>query len=281
MLTKARRESGHYWDNVSQEWGPTVGDDLWREHCDGLHETLLNGWVTPGAGRLLKTDLFDESLAKGVLPQLSQVGNHLFGIDLSYRTVLRATAHHELRNSCSCDVRRLPFAADSFDLVISNSTLDHFESRAEIDQSLREIERVLAPGGELVLTLDNLSNPVIKLRHKLPFEWLERLSIVPYFVGETLNVDEAKAMLRSAGFEILDVSTLMHFPRVISIFVSRYVGKSRFRGVMLRMLDAFERLGRWRTRFVTAHYFAIRARKERTDLKSTGHGQHAESLAPR
>ena len=262
MALNTTQESEKYWDSVSREWRRTSPDDLWREHCDGLYEALLSGWVAPGARRLLKTDLFDESLAKGLLPQLSTLSKQLFGIDLSHRTARRATAHHRLRNSCNCDVRSLPFESGAFDLVISNSTLDHFESRAEIATSLKEIARVLEPGGELILTLDNLSNPVIRLRHRLPFEWLKRLSIVPYFVGETLRVDEADEMLTSLGFEILDVSTLMHFPRVVSIFVARHVGKTRFRSQFLRGLNAFEKVGGWRGRFVTAHYFAIRARKK-------------------
>ncbi len=262
MALKTRQESERYWDSVSREWRRTSPDDLWREHCDGLYQNLLSGWVAPGARRLLKTDLFDESLATGLLPQLSTFSNQVFGIDLSYRTARRATTHHRLRNSCNCDVRRLPFQSGAFDLVISNSTLDHFESRAEIETSLKEIERILEPGGELILTLDNLSNPVIRLRHRLPFEWLKRLSIVPYFVGETLRIDEADEMLKSLGFEIVDVSTLMHFPRVISIFVSRHVGKTRLRSQFLWGLNAFEKIGRWRSRFVTAHYFAIRARKK-------------------
>ncbi|MCH2185382.1 methyltransferase domain-containing protein [Myxococcota bacterium] len=262
MALQTRQESESYWDSVSREWRRTAPDDVWRAHCDGLYQALLSGWVAPGTRRLLKTDLFDESLANGLLPQLSNFADQLFGIDLSHRTALRATGRQGLQNSCNCDVRSLPFESDSFDLVISNSTLDHFEARADIVTSLKEIERVLEPGGELILTLDNLSNPVIRLRHRLPFEWLKRLSIVPYFVGETLKVDEAEAMLTSLGFEIVDISTLMHFPRVISIFASRYVGKTRFRSHFLRGLNAFEKVGRWRSRFVTAHYFAIRARKK-------------------
>ena len=262
MPLKTTQESEKYWDSISREWRRTSPDDLWREHCDGLYEDLLNGWVAPGARRLLKTDLFDESLAKGLLPQLSTFSKQLFGIDLSLRTARRATTHHRLGNSCNCDVRSLPFESRSFDLVISNSTLDHFESRAEIETSLKEIARVLEPGGELILTLDNPSNPLIRLRHQLPFDWLKRLSIVPYFVGETLRVDEADTMLTELGFEVLDVSTLMHFPRVVSIFFARHVGKTRFRNQFLQFLNAFEKVGGWRSRFMTAHYFAIRARKK-------------------
>ena len=261
IFMSSKSEGGEYWDEVALRWDAADPTYLWREHCDDLHDALLRKWLRPGPGRHLKTDLFDESLATGLLPRLSTQVEDLFGIDLSLRTARRASRQPQLRNLCACDVRNLPFDSDVFHSVLSNSTLDHFGSKAEIMRSLEEIWRVLAPGGELILTLDNLTNPIIRLRHKLPFRLLERLSIVPYYVGETFRVDEAKSVLASLGFEIVDVTTFMHFPRFFSILISARLEKSRRRDGWLRMLNAFERLGRWPTRFWTGHYFAIRARK--------------------
>ena len=49
------------------------------------------------------------------------------------------------------DVRRLPFADDSFDIVVSNFVLHEVNNRAEREQMLREMARVLKPGGRLAL----------------------------------------------------------------------------------------------------------------------------------
>jgi ubiquinone/menaquinone biosynthesis C-methylase UbiE len=49
------------------------------------------------------------------------------------------------------DVRRLPFADASFDVVVSNFVVHEVNSRAEREQMLREIVRVLKPGGRLAL----------------------------------------------------------------------------------------------------------------------------------
>ena len=83
------------------------------------------------------------------------------------------------------DVRSLPFADGTFDVVVSNSTLDHFRSRKELIASMRELNRVTRPGGELVLTLDNRANPVVAFRNALPFHWLNRIRVLPYYVGVT------------------------------------------------------------------------------------------------
>jgi ubiquinone/menaquinone biosynthesis C-methylase UbiE len=49
------------------------------------------------------------------------------------------------------DVRQLPFADGSFDIAVSNFVLHEANNRAEREQMLREIVRVLKPGGRLSL----------------------------------------------------------------------------------------------------------------------------------
>jgi SAM-dependent methyltransferase len=49
------------------------------------------------------------------------------------------------------DVRQLPFGDDSFDFAVSNFVLHEVNNRAEREQMLREIVRVLKPGGRLAL----------------------------------------------------------------------------------------------------------------------------------
>jgi SAM-dependent methyltransferase len=47
-------------------------------------------------------------------------------------------------------LRELPFADGSFDLIVSHDVLQHIHER-ELDESLRELHRVLAPEGALLL----------------------------------------------------------------------------------------------------------------------------------
>jgi SAM-dependent methyltransferase len=49
------------------------------------------------------------------------------------------------------DVRQLPIADGSFDIAVSNFVLHEVNNRAEREQMLREIVRVLKPGGRLAL----------------------------------------------------------------------------------------------------------------------------------
>jgi arsenite methyltransferase len=54
----------------------------------------------------------------------------------------------EVRNG---DARKLPFAAASFDVVISNFVLHEMDTRADRERMLRELGRVLKPGGQIAL----------------------------------------------------------------------------------------------------------------------------------
>ena len=143
-----------------------------------------------------------------------------------------ARRHPEINAEC-CDVRELPYEDGTFDAVVSTSTLDHFETIAEIGEALRELRRVLAPGGTLVVSLDNLSNPLVAVRNALPFRWLHRIGLVPHYVGATCRPGELQRLLASTGFDVQATTAIMHVPRVIALAVG---------GGMDTMLG-FERLG--------------------------------------
>ena len=164
------------------------------------------------------------------------------------------------------DVRSLPFADGSFDAVISNSTLDHFTHARDITAALEELHRVLTPRGRLVLTLDNAANPAIALRNALPFTWLARLGLVPYFVGTTLGPTMAAAVLERIGFRVIEVTAILHCPRVLAVPLARLADTagSRWAPRLLRALAHFEHAERWPTRFRTGHFVAVLSEKDDT-----------------
>jgi ubiquinone/menaquinone biosynthesis C-methylase UbiE len=159
------------------------------------------------------------------------------------------------------DVRDLPFANGTFDGIVSNSTLDHFESLDDLSGSLQELFRVLRPGGQMILTLDNLSNPIILLRNCLPFPLLKRLKIVPYYVGVTLGPHRLQHLLEEIGFKVLEVDAIMHCPRVLAVAIARWMERyasPKAQRCFLRFLMAFETLSCLPTRFLTGYFIAVK-----------------------
>jgi hypothetical protein len=120
----------------------------------------------------------------------------------------------------------------------------------------------MKPGASLFLTLDNLANPVVRLRNRLPFHLLHRFGIVPYFVGETLTPDQLKNAMRTANLQLLEMAASMHAPRMAAVLIAGAVRKTwgthaadRF----LKIMQAFEVFNRLPFRYRTGHFIAVKA----------------------
>ena len=259
-----------YWDSVGADWQRRQPQKLWREFTDRQQIGLLARWssgLIGGGNRpdLLKTDLFDEVACQGIVPWLRASGVNATGIDVAPAIVAAAVARNPGLEAVVADVRLLPFAEASFDVIFSGSTLDHFETAADIQAALDELYRVLRPGGTLILTLDNPVNPLIWLRNGPLLGLLRRLCIVPYHVGATLGPRALERSVQTAGFDVVETTAVMHCPRVIAVAASRPVSRlsPAWRGSYLRHLQAWERLEHWPTRWLTGHYVAVHATKPR------------------
>jgi SAM-dependent methyltransferase len=254
-----------YWDTVGARSTGRHRQTLWRVHSDVVNSAWVARRLSMAPiGRLLKTDLFDEALAAGLYPLLSARGRTVIGVDVAVSTVRAARVRYGQLQGAGADVRALPFATGAFDAVVSNSTLDHFASAADIVASLNELQRVLRAGGQLLLTLDNLANPVVALRNALPFRPLHALGILPYQIGAACGPGQLQRDLCAAGFEVLGVDAILHCPRVFAVAAAAILercGSSRAQRYYLRCLMPFERLAGWRTRFLTGYFTAIVARK--------------------
>ena len=145
---------------------PLVAQQKRQEHQAWIRAALPE----PQTGIVLKTDLFEEAYGEdGIYGDLFPQSSLSLGMDLDEPTVRIAS---QRQVSCPartgfraivCDVRCLALRHLSVDVVVSTSTLDHFSSRQEIERSLDELNRVLRPGGTLLITMDNSRNPLYYL----------------------------------------------------------------------------------------------------------------------
>jgi SAM-dependent methyltransferase len=256
---------GAYWDAVGRQWQARRYGELWRRCSDEIHRLWLERAVGDLRGSLvLKTDLFDEAFGDGLAEWFEQRGNRVIGCDLAFSTARGAFQRRNCTASVVTDVRHLPFSSGRFDCVLSDSTLDHFEDEKQIQRSLEELSRVLCPRGTLLLTMDNPRNPLVALRNLYPAIW-QRLGAVPYSVGVTCSARRLRQLLEAAGFEVIEMSAILHVPRVLVVAVCRWI--ERLRGVRepaawwLRWLNRFEILGRLPCRQLSGHFVAVAARK--------------------
>lgn len=260
-----REQTSPYWDSVSLSFTQNVTTRLWRRHSDLLNRSLLQSWVgNLHPASILKTDAFDEAVGEGLYPFLKKRGAEVHGIDIAPEAVNEASKRYPDFNLRCGDVRDLPYADCSFDLIVSNSTLDHFCTPQDIGKALQELYRVLKSGGELIISLDNLQNPIIAIRSILPFRLLKKLHLVPYFVGFTFGRRGLIAALNKTGFDSVETKAMLHCPRFLAVPAAAILHQRAKPGTQqkfLAFLAGFEVLERLPTRFFTGHFVAARAVK--------------------
>jgi len=227
-----------------------------------VHQELIRRWAgLHFAGRLLKTDVFEEAHGEDhILFDLFPDAEAL-GMDVSAESVRRALRRctNPRCRFFAADVTRLPLPGAIVDLVVSPSTLDHFSSHRELRQAVAEIARVLRPGGVAVITLDNAENPMYWL-----LCWASRRGWTPFRLGATLRLEELRALLREAGLAVTDTGVLIHNPRAVStllfLLLRRLLGRRADKPIKA-LLTLFSWLHYLPTRRWTACFIAARAEK--------------------
>jgi SAM-dependent methyltransferase len=259
--------AGGYWDRVLASWEPSHAHRLWRAHSDAVNASLLRRWLPTRCDRLLKTDLFDEAVGGGLYPELVDRTGEFVGVDISGAVLSAAVKRYPNLNGRVADVRALPFASESFDLIVSNSTLDHFASAHSLRDSLVELGRSLVAGGQLIITLDNRTNPIVAVRTSPVFGVLHRLGIVPYFVGATHGYRRLGKLLHEVGFDVRQMTAIMHCPPQLAAHMTARARRSGSTESLeldqqhLRRVLRFEVMAQWPTRHLTGHFVAACAVK--------------------
>lgn len=233
-------------------------DPAAARHKAEVNLSCVNRWAAgTDRGRVLKTDLFEEANGDDhLLARLGGAASHVVGIDCMESTATRAARRFSGRNlhCLTADLRALGFRDATFDFILSTSTLDHFDTRREFLDSLAELERILRPGGRMVLVLDNPWNPIYHPL-KLVCRWF-----APFTLGYTTSRSRFERMLEDLGLRVLDHDYLVHNPRMAStavFFALRRVLGKRADGPVSLLLRGFNSLGRLPTRPLTACFSVV------------------------
>jgi ubiquinone/menaquinone biosynthesis C-methylase UbiE len=245
-------------DQPSRSWylDPIVARQKQQAHLE-----LVARWTSKTAGRLLKTDLFEEANgADQLLFDLRDQCGIAHGLDHDSAIVAQARRRSPPGSSIGflvADVCFIPFKAGSFDVVVSSSTLDHFTNKRDFNLALQELGRVLHPGGTLIVTVDNPLNPLY-----WPLRWFSVAG--PFRLGYTPSPESLRKQLAGMGFEVIGSATLLHNPRVLStllfLAVRRVMGRKGDAAIraLLIFFALFERLP---TRQFTCCFNGVVARK--------------------
>ena len=152
------------------------------------HEHRL-AMIVAEVNRAGKGIVLDAAVGLGQLAgRMKENGHIVYGLDASFDAAL-----HALRQGIPTvvgDMTRLPFRAESFDLVTSGETLEHLDDDAA---AVREFERVLDKRGTVIATV-----PAMRSLWSASDDYYEhrrrysRKDLVALFVAASFRVAKAK-----------------------------------------------------------------------------------------
>jgi len=166
-----------------------------------------------------------------------------WAVDLS-REAIRSAQTKTRAEFCQALVERLPFPSDHFDVVTSVGVMEHF---LDIDVALREVARVVKPGGHYV-TLTHVKPPFMERvarkvsEYLLPprpialLRWLttraqprpgDKRAAPKQPIQNQLTRADGKRYLEANGFEVIEVIYQRRYPELplkgpfVVIYVAR------------------------------------------------------------
>jgi SAM-dependent methyltransferase len=210
-----RRSERLRWDRVAErmpDLSPATSTGYYRR-CE---VALLRRALDSFAGkRVLKLDLWNEAFNTRILHWIEGQGAEAFGLDVSgviaARAARNAGAAGRRLHLLQADIRRIPFPGETFDFVYTMGTIEHIE---EYRDTLREIRRVLKPGGRAVIGVPHRWNVFLR---PLLVAFLEALGKYPYCPEKSFGYGELKRDVEESGLTVLAREGLLLLPGVLRL----------------------------------------------------------------
>ncbi|NDJ74879.1 MAG: class I SAM-dependent methyltransferase [Chloroflexi bacterium] len=143
-----------------------------------------------------------------VIMKLREMGyENVIGLDYAERALQVAYKYEPLLDLQTGDVHALPYRSNSVHGYLSFGVLEHFEHG--VGPALREANRVLVPGGTLVLTIPypNIVNRLVQLKRRLTGQ--SRLTDDDFYES-TYTQRQLITELKRAGFQPVLVRPTSH-----------------------------------------------------------------------
>ncbi|GMV22185.1 MAG: class I SAM-dependent methyltransferase [Vicinamibacterales bacterium] len=207
-MSSTLSEQRTFWTTVGDEFPMLDGAASTRLYAAN-EQWLFREFLSPLDGRLaLKTDLWDEARNTRILTWAARQGVRAFGIDVSLPTIQLAQrdAGPGVLRVTRADVRAIPFADDTFDIVYSMGTIEHFD---ETQQAVDEIARVLKPGGRAIVGVPNRHDPFLR---PLLVAGLSAVGLYGYGFEKSYSRASLRRMLHAAGLEIVHETGILFIP---------------------------------------------------------------------
>jgi SAM-dependent methyltransferase len=209
MTAGAASAYRRFWAGVGEHFPDLGGAASTRYYADNEQRLFTEHFPPLDGLRILKTDLWDEAKNTRILAWAAHRGARAFGIDISEPTLRQATAAFRRDSplrAAAADVRALPFRDASFDAIYSMGTIEHFD---ETEQAVREMARVLKPGGHAIIGVPNRHDPFLR---PLLATVLQAVGLYGYGYEKSYSRRALRDMLERAGFSVAAETSILFIP---------------------------------------------------------------------
>jgi len=201
-------------------------EDVFNEIAPGWynfrHRTIFRAELEALARRWQRGKLLNVGCAHGPdFPPFSP-DFELYGVDFSagmLELARKYAAKYKFSvNLTQADARHLPFDDNSFDWAIAVATYHHIEDNEGRLRALKELKRVLKPGGEAFITVWNKWQPRFWFEKKdILVPWKSQDKILNRYY-HLFSYGELESIVRGAGFEVLKSSPEARYKFPIKTF---------------------------------------------------------------
>lgn len=240
----------NHWNGVAKHI-----DDISKAYSTGIYRRseidLITKHFKPLKGKkLLKLDLWNEVNNTRILSYLASKGSRVSGLDISTYLVSKTKENFKkakLKGQfIACDMRDMKVKDNYFDYVYTMGTIEHVY---DYHVAIREIYRVLKPGGRAIIGVPNKLDPFLR---PLLVRFLDIFGLYAYSPEKSFTRFELNLMLKSVGFNIIKDSGVLFVPgvlRIADLFIFKYLPFMQFSTKpLLKMFEALERKYDWTKR---------------------------------
>jgi len=204
-----------FWDWVGEHF-PTLSGAPSTQYYFYCEKVLFQTYFPQlERKKVLKTDLWDEAKNSRILQWVEAQGAEVYGLDVSYQ--ITKEAKDNFREGFSggfivSDLRRIAYDDESFHLIYSMGTIEHFP---EYIQALKECYRVLRRGGYAFIGVPNKHDPFLR---PLLVWVMSTMNMYAYGYEKSFSRRALERILQDVGFRVLDTSGILFMPGILRIF---------------------------------------------------------------
>jgi SAM-dependent methyltransferase len=200
---------GNLYDKTRRSWQDICANADVKIEIQTLREKRINDQLGVFPAYLSKEGYILEagSGLGAVMMHLRDMGFRMLGMDYAENALHACRAYDPTLSLQAGDVHALPYKDNSLHGYLSFGVMEHFEHG--MNPALREANRVLVPGGTLVLTIPypNIVHRLVGIKRRV----LRQSHLTDDdFYESTYTQHDLKAELEKTGFEVLVIRPTSH-----------------------------------------------------------------------